>query len=144
MATWAPTFPKSAFGLYPGADWDVWSHKYNLMGLLTYYQFTGNEPALNACRKMGDLLLATFPARRSIIAAGPTWGMAATSVLEPMVLLYRFTGEKRYLDFCRYIVKSWSEPNGPKIIESLLEHGQVNKTANGKAYEMLSEPGRAV
>ena len=64
--------------------------------------------------------------------------MAATSVLEPMVLLYRSTGEKRYLDFCRYIVKSWSEPNGPKIIESLLEHGQVNKTANGKAYEMLS------
>ena len=44
--------PEKRFGLYPGADWDVWSHKYNLMGLLTYYQFTGNEPALNACRKM--------------------------------------------------------------------------------------------
>ncbi|MBN2505710.1 MAG: glycoside hydrolase family 127 protein [Verrucomicrobia bacterium] len=130
--------PEKRFGLYPGADWDVWSHKYNLIGLLTYYQFTGSEPALRTCRKIGDLLIATFPAKRSIIAAGTHVGMAATSVLEPMVLLYRFTGDERYLEFCRYIVKSWSEPNGPRIIESLLDHGQVHRTANAKAYEMLS------
>ena len=42
--------PEKRFGLYEGADWDVWSHKYCLIGLLTYHQFTGNEPALNACR----------------------------------------------------------------------------------------------
>jgi len=119
-------------------DWDVWSHKYNLIGLLTYYQFTGNEAALNACRKMADLLLATFPAKKSILAAGTHKGMAATSVLEPMALLYRFTGDERYLGFCRYIVKSWDEPKGPKIIQSLLKEKQVNKTANRKAYEMLS------
>jgi uncharacterized protein len=130
--------PGKRFGLYPGADWDVWSHKYNLIGLLTYYQFTGSKPALDACRKIGDLLRNTFPAKRSILAAGTHVGMAATSVLEPMVLLYRFTGEERYLDFCRYIVKAWSEPNGPHIIKSLLENGHVNQTANGKAYEMLS------
>jgi len=64
--------------------------------------------------------------------------MAATSVLEPMVVLYRFTGEPKYLEFARYIVKSWDEPNGPKIIATLLKEKQVNKTANGKAYEMLS------
>jgi uncharacterized protein len=130
--------PEKRLGLHPGADWDVWSHKYNLMGLLTYYQYTGNEPALNACRKMGDLLIATFPAKRSILAAGTHVGMAATSVLEPIVLLYRLTGDERYLDFARYIVKSWDEPNGPKIIQALLEAKQVNKTANAKAYEMLS------
>lgn len=130
--------PEKRFGLYDDADWDVWAHKYNLIGLLTYYQYTGNQDALNACRRIGDLLIDTFPAERSIIAAGTHVGMAATSVLEPMVLLYRLTGDDRYLAFCRYIVTSWSEPDGPKIIESLLGHGQVNKTANGKAYEMLS------
>ena len=62
---------------------------------------------------MGDLLIATFPAKKSILAAGTHVGMAATSVLEPIVLLYRFTGDERYLDFARYIVKSWDEPNGP-------------------------------
>ena len=87
---------------------------------------------------MGDLLIATFPAKKSILAAGTHVGMAATSVLEPIVLLYRATGDERYLQFARYIVKSWDEPNGPKIIATLLAEKQVNKTANGKAYEMLS------
>jgi DUF1680 family protein len=131
--------PGKRFGLYPGADWDVWSHKYNLMGLLTYHQYTGNEAALGACRKMGDLLINTFvPGKKSILSAGTHVGMAATSVLEPMVLLYRFTGDERYLEFARYLVKAWDEPNGPKLIEALLTAKQVNRTANGKAYEMLS------
>jgi DUF1680 family protein len=131
--------PEKRFGLYPDADWDVWSHKYNLMGLLTYYQYTGNESALTACRKMGDLLIATFgPDRKSILSAGTHLGMAATSVLQPIVLLYRCSGDERYLEFARYIVKAWDEPKGPGIIHALLEEKQVNKTANGKAYEMLS------
>lgn len=130
--------PGQRFGLYRGADWDVWSHKYNLMGLLTYYQYTGNPAALEACRRMGDLLVRTFPAEKSILAAGTHVGMAATSVLEPMVLLYRQTGDERYLDFCQYIVAAWDEPKGPKIIAALLAERQVNKTANAKAYEMLS------
>jgi DUF1680 family protein len=130
--------PAQRFGLYHGADWDVWSHKYNLIGLLAYYQYTGNRPALDCCRKMADLLIATFPARKSILAAGTHVGMAATSVLEPIVLLYRFTGDGRYLDFARYIVKAWDELGGPAIAASLRAGKGVNKTANGKAYEMLS------
>jgi DUF1680 family protein len=131
--------PEKRFGLYRGADWDVWSHKYCLIGLLTYYQYTGNEAALNACRKAADLLLRTFgPGHKSILSAGTQAGMAATSVLEPMVLLYRCTGDERYLEFARYIVRSWDEPNGPAIIRSLLDGKRVDKTANGKAYEMLS------
>ena len=93
-ATWAPTLPEQAVRPLQGADWDVWSHKYNLIGLLTYYQYTGNEAALTACRKIGDLLIATFPAKKSILAAGTHVGMAATSVLEPIVLLYRFDGRR--------------------------------------------------
>ncbi|QEH34327.1 Non-reducing end beta-L-arabinofuranosidase [Aquisphaera giovannonii] len=130
--------PEKRFGLFEGADWDVWSHKYNLIGLLTYYQHTGNAPALSCCRKMADLLVATFPARKSIREAGTHVGMAATSVLEPIVLLYRFTGDPRYLDFARYIVKSWDEPGGAGIIASIRAGKGLNETANGKAYEMLS------
>src|SRR5262245_43838834 len=130
--------PEKRFGLYQGADWDVWSHKYNLIGLLMYHQYTGNRPALDTCRRMGDLLIATFPARKSIIAAGTHVGMAATSVLEPIVILYRFTGEARYLEFARYIVASWDEPGGPKILTTLRAGKGVRQTANAKAYEMLS------
>ncbi len=131
--------PKKRFGLFEGSDWDVWSHKYNLMGLLTYYQYTGNEPALAASRKIGDLLVATFgPGKKSILSAGTHVGMAATSVLEPMVLLYRFTADARYLQFAESIVRSWDETNGPKVLATLLAQKNVQKTANGKAYEMLS------
>ena len=55
-----------------------------------------------ACRKIGDLLIRTFgPGKKSILAAGTHVGMAATSVLEPMVLLYRITGDPRYLEFAQ-------------------------------------------
>jgi uncharacterized protein len=131
--------PEKRFGLYEGADWDVWSHKYNLIGLLTYYQYTGNRSALAASEKIGDLLIAVFPAEKSILATGTHMGMASTSVLEPMVLLYRLTGEKRYLDFCHYLLRAYEEPGGPDIVRSLLAPGgNVARVANGKAYEMLS------
>ena len=130
--------PPQRFGLYEGADWDVWSHAYNLIGLLTYYRYTGNEAALAAARRIGDLLIATFPARKSILAAGTHVGMAATSVLEPVVELYRLTGDERYLAFAKYIVGAYDEPGGPRIVQTLLTVRDVSLTANGKAYEMLA------
>jgi DUF1680 family protein len=121
-------------------SWDVWVHKYDLIGLISYYQATGYEPALDASRKIGDLLCRTFgagPGQRDIIS-GDHVGMAATSVLEPMVNLYRFTGDRKYLDFCEYLVRSWGQANGPKIIDSLLATQSVFRTADAKAYEMMS------
>jgi len=122
-------------------EWDVWAHKYNLLGLITYIRCTGNLDLLPACRGMGDLLCNTFgdgPGKRDIIKAGHHVGLAPTSVLEPMVLLYRLTGERRYLEFCDYILRAWEQPNGPKIISTLLSAKRVDKVGNGKAYEMLS------
>ena len=122
-------------------EWDVWAHKYNLIGLLTYMRYTGNTAPLPTCRRMADLLCRTFgdaPGQRDIIPAGHHVGMAPTSVLEPMALLYRLTGEQRYLDFCNYIVRAWEQPNGPHIVSRLLAGKGVNQVGNGKAYEMLS------
>ena len=122
-------------------EWDVWAHKYNLIGLITYMRYTGNQAPLDACRRMADLLCNTFgdePGKRDILKAGWHVGMAPTSVLEPMVLLYRLTGEPRYLDFCKYILRAWEQPNGPKIISTLRTVKRVDKVGNGKAYEMLS------
>jgi len=122
-------------------QWDVWAHKYNLIGLITYMRYTGNLEPLSCCRRTGDLLCRTFgndSGKRDIIKAGEHVGLAPTSVLEPMVLLYRLTGEPRYLDFCKYILRAWEQPNGPKVISTLLTAKRVDKVGNGKAYEMLS------
>jgi len=119
--------------------WDVWCHKYNLIGLLAYAETFHDQRALATARKVGDLLIATFgPGKRDIIRSGEHVGMAATSVLEPVVLLYRAAHEPRYLDFARYIVASYDQPNGPKIVKTLTATHSVAKTANRKAYEMMS------
>jgi uncharacterized protein len=137
--------PDGYLGTYPAArrwrGWDVWVHKYNLIGLLSYYELTADPAVLQACRGMGDLLCRTFgeaPGQQDIIAAGEHIGMAATSVLEPMCRLYRFTADPRHLEFCKYVVRAYDKPNGPRIVSTLLQSGSVYGTANGKAYEMLS------
>jgi DUF1680 family protein len=130
--------PGKRFGLYRDADWDVWCHKYCLIGLLSYYGISGDPNALAACRRAGDLLISVFPHDRSILKAGTHVGMAATSILEPMVLLYRATGDKKYLDFALYIVGSWDEPGGPRVLSAMLKEKTVLAVGNRKAYEMLS------
>ena len=135
--------PDGYLGTYPPVQrwtsWDVWVHKYDLLGLLTYYQFTHDGAALKACRRIGNLLIETFgPGRRDINKAGYHEGMAATSVLEPMTLLYRATDEPKYLRFAHYIVGNYDAPGGPAILTSLEKFKSVRRVANGKAYEMLS------
>jgi DUF1680 family protein len=137
--------PDGYLGTYVEHDrwtqWDVWAHKYNLIGLITFMRYTGNLSPLPACRRMADLLCQTFgdaPGQRDINLAGQHVGMAPTSVLESMVLLYRLTGETRYRDFCQYILRAWERPNGAKIVSTLLHEKRVDKVGNGKAYEMLS------
>lgn len=137
--------PDGYIGTYPTAHrwtgWDVWVHKYTLIGLLSYYELTAEPSALRACHAAGDLLVRTFgerPGQRDIIAAGEHMGMAATSVLEPMCRLYRYTAEGRHLEFCQYLVRAYDHPHGPRIVSTLLKGEGVYHVANGKAYEMLS------
>lgn len=121
-------------------SWDVWTHKYNLDGLITYVTYTGNTNLLPTCRRMADLLCQNFgdkPGQRDIITSGEHVGMASSCVLEPIVLLYRLTGEPRYLKFCQYLVRSWEQPNGPHILSTLLTEKRVDKVGDAKAYEML-------
>lgn len=122
-------------------EWDVWAHKYNLIGLITYMRYTGDMTALPACCKMGDLLCNSFgdvPGKLDILKAGDHVGMAPTSVLEPMVWLYRLSGDEKYREFCEYLLRAWEQPNGPHIVSRLLETKRVDSVGNGKSYEMLS------
>lgn len=125
-------------------SWDVWAHKYNMIGLLAVHEALGTPGVMTAIRRMADLLVDTFgsrPGQLDIAAPshGTHMGLAAGSVLEPMAVLARTTGAPKYLQFCRMIVDgAWEQPHGPKVISGLLRHGKVAKIANGKAYEMLS------
>ncbi len=122
-------------------DWDVWAHKYCIIGLLNYYSVTGYKPALETAKRAADLICRTFgdqPGKRDLMVAGEHNGLAPGSILEPMVDLYRYTGDPKYLAFCKYILRAFEQKDGPKIVGGLEKYGDVTKVGDAKAYEMLS------
>ena len=122
-------------------EWDVWAHKYAIIGLLNYYSITGYKPALETAKRAADLICRTFgekPGQRDLMVSGEHVGLAPGSILEPMLDLYRYTGDAKYLSFCNYILRAFEQPDGPKLISQLQKYGDVTKVGDAKAYEMLS------
>lgn len=144
--------PDGYIGNYAGGShlegWDVWSRKYTLLGLLAWYDLTADPAALRGARGVADHLLREVgPDGADIVTLGLYRGMAASSVLEPMVRLYRRTHDERYLRFAEYILERWSSSKGPQLIEKagvpVAERFPPPKKwwswDNGqKAYEMMS------
>jgi DUF1680 family protein len=135
------------------AGWDVWGRKYVLLGLLAYYDLTGERKALDAACKAADYTIGQIgPGKADIVASGQWTGLAPSSILEPMVLLYRRTGNPRYLEFAQYIVRRWGEPGGPDLLRKALDGVPVFRMFPGpkavvkdygdygqsKSYEMMS------
>jgi DUF1680 family protein len=122
-------------------EWDVWAHKYAIIGLVNYYSVTGYKPALETAERAADLICRTFgdeAGQRDLMPAGEHDGLAPGSILEPMADLYRYTGNQKYLAFCRYILRAYEQSDGPRIISQLEKYGDVTRVGDAKAYEMLS------
>ncbi|MET0244707.1 MAG: beta-L-arabinofuranosidase domain-containing protein [Flavitalea sp.] len=67
--------------------------------------------------RVADNLLADLAAVDNVIVTkGNHRGMAASSVLEPLCLLYNAGGDKKYLDAAKKIVAEWETPAGPQLI----------------------------
>lgn len=128
--------------------WDVWGRKYVALALIDWYDLTGDKQALTAARKEIDYTMTQLgPGKGEIVKSGFYVGMASSSILEPVVYLYKRTGDKRYLDFAQWIVASWETPDGPKLLSKAdvpvaLRTGYTDVwygRKNGrKAYEMMS------
>jgi DUF1680 family protein len=150
----ATQMPNGYIGNYSDSaqlhEWDIWGRKYTLLGLLAYYDLTDDKAALKgSCRLADNLLTQVGPGKVNIVKTGNYRGMPSCSILEPMIFLYRRTGDKKYLDFAKYIVEQWESPDGPKLISSALSGIPVSERfphpsvwwsyENGqKAYEMMS------
>jgi len=132
-------------------SWDIWGRKYTLLGLLAWFDMTGDAAALKSAHRLaGHLMTEVGPAAADIIRCGLFRGMAASSVLEPIVLLHRRTGDDQLLRLAEWIVSRWSAPNGPQLIEKAFTAVPVGERfpppkknwfswENGeKAYEMMS------
>jgi DUF1680 family protein len=131
-------------------QWDVWCRKYTILALLSYYDLTGDKQSLKAASMLADYTLSQLgPGKKDIVKTGNYRGMPSSSILEPIVYLYKRTGNKRYLEFAEYIVNQWETPQGPQLISKALKGIPVSDRfprpkswwswENGqKAYEMMS------
>ncbi|MFT4032600.1 MAG: glycoside hydrolase family 127 protein [Siphonobacter sp.] len=144
--------PDGYIGNYAEANhlqqWDIWGRKYCMLGLLAYYDLTKDRKSLQATQKLADHLILELQTKKALIVKqGNHRGMAASSVLEPISLLYARTKDKRYLDFAEEIVRQWETPDGPQLISKAgvdVAH-RFPKPNNWfgwqqgqKAYEMMS------
>ncbi len=138
---------KAALGHETCWNWNIWCRKYTLWGLLECADLTGDDAILQAARRMADQLLGELEATGTDIAdTGTFHGMPSCSILKPMLLLYRKTGEKRWLDFCLGIASGWEREDGrcPNLISNALSGVRIADwypELNGhwaKVYEMLS------
>lgn len=130
-------------------SWDIWGRKYCMLGLISYYDLTKNKQSLEAAEKMANHLIGELKEKNMLIVkAGNHRGMASSSVLEPIVLLYNRTGNTQYLSFAKEIVKEWESDDGPKLLSKSLtpvskRFPKPSKNWYGwdqgqKAYEMMS------
>jgi len=87
-------------------SWDIWTHRYLLYGLITYDRFCEHSDAVDACVRIGELLLDSFgPTGRDITQLGTRRGLSAVVLLESNMMLYERTGEERFLRFAEHIVQ---------------------------------------
>lgn len=82
---------------------DLLVHKYDLLGLLAYYRVTADDNALTSARQIGDMLVNSLPKG----SAGRAEYRRAATLIEPLVLLYRFTEDGRYLELSRSAADAW-------------------------------------
>ena len=130
--------------------WDVWGRKYSTLGLLKWYGLSGDKKALKAaCRLIDYTMTQIGEGKHHIYECGNYKGMASGSILEPVMFLYKYTKDKKYLDFAKFIVSDIEQPGGPQLIAKadvpVYKRFPVKgntawwSQVNGqKAYEMMS------
>lgn len=88
----------SVFGWYNDPPlWDVWGHYHCIYGLLAWYRATGGAQALHTACRAADAVCGHFlGSGRSFSSAGEADKNLAIG--HALVLLYRETGQRRYLE----------------------------------------------
>ncbi len=114
--------------------WDLWGHYHVMFGLLQWHETSGDEASLDATRKIADLICTKFATNRLVDTGSTEMNLAP---IHSLSLLYRKTGEGRYLHMAEKIREEFAAKN---------EKGQplagdfVNGPLAGKEFFELPKP----
>jgi len=126
--------------------WDLWGRKYVMLGMLYFLDICRSdefkEKITNSLKLQLNYIIKNIGSesgKKEITSATRHWrGLNSSSILEPVVKIYKLTGEKQYLDFAEYIVNK-----GATDVVNIFELAYNNEFCPyqypvTKAYEMIS------
>ncbi|MBS1662189.1 MAG: glycoside hydrolase family 127 protein [Bacteroidetes bacterium] len=119
-------------------SWDVWGLSCTVLGLLEVNARFHDARYLESAKKVGELLLRTFgEGGADITDYGTRYGYSATVALDPVVMLYRATGDKRYLEFAKLIVREADKKDGLRLTAAMAAGRDLETVADGKVYQII-------
>ena len=123
--------------------WDLWGRKYVMLGLMYFMEISKdeelNKQIIASMSRQADYIIDRIGADKlDIRRCSKHWeGLNSCSILEPIVRLYRLTGNKKYFEFAEYIIST-----GFILSDNLIELAYNNVSPHDypvvKAYEMMS------
>ncbi len=123
--------------------WDLWGRKYVMLGLMYFMEISKdeelNKQIIASMSRQADYIIDRIGADKlDIRRCSKHWeGLNSCSILEPIVRLYRLTGNKKYFEFAEYIIST-----GFILSDNLIELAYNDVSPHDfpvvKAYEMMS------
>ena len=133
-----------------GPGGDLWERKYVMLGMEEYYEWVNPDPkVLESLIRQADCIISQIGKAPKTEITDLGWSatilgyepchIESSTLLEPFMRLYKWTGEQRFLDFATYIV----EAGGTKhynVFDQAYNNVEPYRMAGHypKAYEMMS------
>lgn len=128
-------------------NWNLWCRKYTFWGLVEAYDLTGDRTILEAAERFFDNYQDILAEEGlEVWQTGTFKGMPSCSIMKPVLIMYRITEKKKYLDFAQKIADFWDNDEDicPALIHNSLSGKPIDywydnkKMKWTKVYELLS------
>ena len=88
--------------------WDTCGHYHVMLGLMLWYEETGDGDALECARRIADLICRKYLGRKKVRLVDTGSTEMNLAPVHSLCILYRKTGTRRYLDMALQIVEEFA------------------------------------